>query len=109
MAANIRKLPRQSPVTGNRKLETGNRPRRDRRGAPEGVIRLISDRQLHLIRGLASEMRWSNSTLKNFLVTHFGVETPEGLITSKVAGRCINMLIGFKRQKERKARLKAAM
>jgi len=89
-------LEKLKPLTDKKTRERHGRPKRD------GVTRMITPEQRSLIRALASELGWSRSLLTSFLQTHFGVDTIDGLATSKMASQAINMLIGFRRKKQSK-------
>jgi hypothetical protein len=61
---------------------------------------MITDRQLHLVRGLASEMRWTGEQLANWLRRTFEVDSPEALGTTRRGAEAIQRLLAIKQSKK---------
>lgn len=74
----------------------------------DGVVKMVTPRQMHFIRGLFSELNWSESLAGRWLQHMFTIASIDAITTSHQAGQVINGLLGEKRraaaQSERKAR-----
>jgi len=82
-----------------------SKPRPRRGHVPEpGVIRLASPAQKQLIKTVASEMRWTQSILRDFLRTHFQCETVDQIGSSARAMEAIRKLKFYKAEKTRRQR-----